>query len=174
MDPANEHASKAHLLGAVVGRPGLIQDKLEPMLRQSQDRRKELEEFIFAVQKRIETEEMYARNIDATGKLLDRFIQERKFTVINSAVFPSHIRLSKLIMLTEQSKHASSPSLSKTRCSTCFGIASTVRITNTKNWRRTPRNTKRTCKRTSRRFCEPKSVLWPATANGRNSRSSTK
>jgi hypothetical protein len=40
---------------------------------------------VFAIQKRVETEDMYARNIDATGKLLDRFIQEKKFNLNNSA-----------------------------------------------------------------------------------------
>ena len=64
-----------------------MQDKLEPVLRQSQDRRKELEEFIFAIQKRIETEDMYARNIDATGKLLDRFIQERNSISLTYSAF---------------------------------------------------------------------------------------
>jgi hypothetical protein len=61
-----------------VGKCVWMQNRIDAVLKQSADRRKELEEFAFAIQKRIETEEMYAKNIELTGNLFDRFIHEKK------------------------------------------------------------------------------------------------
>ena len=62
------------------------QDKAELVIKHSHDRRKEIEEYITALMKRIEAEETYARNVEEAIKITDRVLQgEERYTSCDEA-----------------------------------------------------------------------------------------
>ena len=66
-----------------------LQDRLEVVIRQSQERRREFDEFLSAFLKRADIEDTYAKGLEGLSKQVEKYAQANTSSALTFAAFKS-------------------------------------------------------------------------------------